>query len=331
MSKICIQLFGRLCVQRDEQDIAGFETPKMQELLGYLLLHHHQSLSRESLASLLWPDTTTTQSKKLLRQILWRLQSALCSQTEAPSDRLVLIERDQVHINAEADFWLDVVVFEKTFASVQGIAGQELDTQNAQAVQNAVLLYRGPLLEGCYEDWCLSQRERLQNMYLALLEKLMGYFEGLHDYDAGIRYGMRIISCDRVHERIYRRLMRLHYLNGDRTKAVRLYEQCCIALDEELAVKPSKRTTTFYKQILTEQLVPSKSTFTPTEAQPALDSSNAPLIEALDRLAQLQELLTDLQSQIQQNVQQVERTLSKNSNLLSSTKTNEGKDVTETL
>jgi DNA-binding SARP family transcriptional activator len=325
MPKIYIQLFGRLCVRWDEQVIAGLDACKMQELLGYLLLHRQHPLSREALASLLWPETTTAQSKKKLRQLLWHLQSTLCSQGGAPHDRLFLVEPDQVQMNTEADLWLDVAVFEKTFTCMQGIAGQELDTQNAQAVQNAVLLYRGPLLEGCYEDWCLYQRERFQNMYLTMLEKLMGYCEVLHDYDTGIGYGMRIINCDKVRERTYRRLMRLHYLNGDRAKALGLYEQCSVALDEELGVKPSKRTMTFYKQILTEQLIVPEPTFLPTEAQPAFESLNVPLIETLDHLTQLQEFLTGLQSRIQQSKQKVERALNRNSSPL--WKTDEGKDA----
>jgi DNA-binding SARP family transcriptional activator len=310
MSKIHIQLFGRFCVRRDGQIVAGLGACKLQELFSYVLLHPHSPLSREALASLLWPDITTAQSKKKLRQQLWHLQSALGLQTGTPRDRLFLVEPDQVQVNPETDLWLDVAVFEKTFESVQGIAGQLLDSPNAQAIQNALLLYRGPLLEGHYEDWCLYQRERLQHMYLALLEKLTSYSEEQHDYDTAIRYGMSIINCDKVHERAYRRLMRLHYLNGDRAKALGVYEQCSTALDEELGVRPSKRTTAFYKQILTEQLVMPKPPA--ANPQPALESANAPLIQALSHLARLQELLTELQNEVEQSMQQVEQALSKN-------------------
>ena len=158
MSRISIQLFGQFCVRRNEQVIGGFEAHKVQELFSYLLLHRNHSLSRESLASLLWPDcTTTTQPKKRLRQTLWHLQSALGSQSEAAHDRVLLVEPERVRINEEAELWLDVAVFEKTFDFVQSLAGQELDTQQVQALQKAVELYQGPLLEGCYEDWCLYE------------------------------------------------------------------------------------------------------------------------------------------------------------------------------
>jgi DNA-binding SARP family transcriptional activator len=309
MSRITIQLFGQFCVRRNEQVVGGFEAHKVQELFCYLMLHRHHSLSRESLASLLWPECTTAQSKKKLRQALWHLQSAMGSQSETVHDRVLLVEPERVQINAEADLWLDVAVFEKTYEFVQSLAGQELDAQKVQALQNAVQLYQGPLLEGCYADWCLYPREHFQNMYLVMLEKLMNYCEAHQDYDAGILYGMRILSCDKARERTHRRLMRLYYLNGDRAAALRQYEQCATILDKELGVKPSKRTITLYKQILAEQLVEPERTLTPTEVQPAPELSTPQLIESLSSLIQLQEFLANLQNQVQDNIQKVEQAL----------------------
>jgi DNA-binding SARP family transcriptional activator len=309
MPQLRIHLLGKFSVRRNEQILGGFESRKVQELFSYLLLYRHHSLSRETLASLMWPDTTTATSKKKLRQTLWYLQSALGSQTEAVHDRALLVESQWVRLNMEADLWLDVAVFEETFGLVQSSTGQELDSQQVQALQNAVHLYRGPLLEGCYEDWCLYERERFQNMYLGLLGRLMSYCEVHHDYDAGIFYGTLILSCDKAHERTCRRLMRLHYLNGDRVTALRQYEQGAAVLERELGLKPSKRTIALYEQILTEQLVEPEPHSTPTEAQPALEWSTSPLLETLGHLAQLQESLATLQNQVQQSIQQVERAL----------------------
>ncbi len=330
MSTLQVSLFGKFCVRRNEQVLEGFDAHKVQELFSYLLLHRHHSHSREVLASLLWPDTTTVQSKKKLRQTLWHLQSALGSQQEPVRNRLLLVEPDQIQINEEVNFWLDVAVFEKIFALVERIASQELAAWQVRALQNAVELYQGPLLEGCYEDWCLYDRERLQNSYLVMLEKLMSSCELHHDYDRGILYGMLIMAYDRTRERTHQRLMRLHYLNGDRAAALRQYEQCATTLDEELGVKPSMRTFELYKQILTEQLVEPELPFTPIEVQPRLDSSASSLAEALGHLTQLQEFLISLQYQVQQRIQQVEQALNISSTP-SPTKPAEGKDTQETF
>jgi two-component SAPR family response regulator len=89
-----------------------------------------------------------------------------------------------------------------------------------------VALYHGDLLEDWFQDWCLYERERLQNIYLAALDKLMDYCEASRDYDAGLAYGTRILRHDLARERTHRRLMRLYYLAGDRTSALRQYDRC---------------------------------------------------------------------------------------------------------
>jgi DNA-binding SARP family transcriptional activator len=330
MSRISIQLFGQFCVRRNEQVLAGFEAHKVQELFCYLLLHQQHFHSRESLASMLWPDTTTGQSKKRLRQTIWLLQSALGSQNEPIHKRLLLVQPDRVQVNAGADLWLDVAIFQKAFELVEGLAGRELHAQHVQALQNALQLYRDPLLAGCYEDWCLYEREGMQNKYLAMLNTLVSYCEAHHDYETAILYCTRIISCDRARELTHRRLIRLHYLSGDRSAALHQYKQCVAALDEELDMKPSKRTIALYQQILTEQLVEPEPTLTPAEAQPAVGVTTSSLIEAHNQLTHLQKSLANLQSQIQQNIQQVEHALNTSSPMPSLAKTHEGKDALET-
>jgi len=309
MSRITIRLFGHFSLRREEQVIVGFQARKLQEFFCYLLLHRHHPVPREALASLFWPETTTAQSKKRLRQMLWNLQSALGSQQEPLAERLLLVEPDWVQLNAAADLWLDIAVFERAFERVQSRAGHELDAQMMQAMQQAVHLYQGPLLEDCYQEWCLNERERLQHMYLAMLEQLMHTCEGRRDYESALLYGMQILRCDQAHERIHRRLMRLYYLKGDRAAAIRQYEQCATFLDEVLGVKPSKRTVALYKQILADQLVePTSLTppFTSEGVQPVRASSPSPLIEALACLKRLEQSLADCQRQVQQSMQRIE-------------------------
>ena len=170
MSTLRIYLFGKFCVRRNEQVLGGFDARKVQELFCYLLLHRDHSLPRETLASLLWPDTTTVQSKKNLRQTLWQLQCALGSHNERVNDRILLVEPEWVQLNSQADLWLDVAEFEQAYTLVQKTPGQELNDSQAQLLQETVQLYQGPLLEGWYQDWCLLERERLQSMYLAMLD-----------------------------------------------------------------------------------------------------------------------------------------------------------------
>lgn len=200
-----------------------------------------------------------------------------------------------------------MAVLEHAFDLAQKVPGNELDAQHAQMLQNVVQLYQGPLLEGWYQDWCLYERERLQGIYLTLLDKLMGYCEARHDFETGLLYGMRILCYDRAREGTHRRLMRLHYLNGDRAAALRQYEQCSTSLEEELNVNPSKGTVAIYKQILADQLDEPDPVY--ISAEPSLEISEFLLPAILKRLLQLQTSLSDLQNQLGQSIQVVEEAL----------------------
>jgi DNA-binding SARP family transcriptional activator len=162
MNSLRISLFGKFQAQCDDRCLSGLEAHKVQELLCYLLLYRHQPHPRETLADLLWANTSTAQSKKHLRQLLWQLQSAFESQIESDNGSILLAEPDWIQINPHFNFWLDVAVFEEAFELTRGVAGRELDRASAGMLQQAVDLYRGDLLEGWYQEWCLYERERLQ-------------------------------------------------------------------------------------------------------------------------------------------------------------------------
>ena len=154
MNNLQIFLFGKFRVQFDRQTVTGLDTGKTQELLCYLLLHRNRPHPREVLADLLWEDRLPHQAKRYLRKTLWQIQATLDHEAESLTCRMFLNEPGWVQLNPEADLWLDVATFEEAFTLVQGILGRELDADRAQALQAAVDLYRGELLEGCYWDWC---------------------------------------------------------------------------------------------------------------------------------------------------------------------------------
>lgn len=301
MSIMHVCLFGKFHIQLGEQIVVSPSARKVQELFCYLLLHRDHPHPRETLADLLWGSSPTAHSKKYLRQALWQLQAALNSQTEPVDRRWLLVEPEWVQINAEADLWLDVAVFEQAFDHAHGLPGRELDGPIAQSLQSAAELYQGDLLEGWYQDWCIYERERLQNMYLATLDKLMGFCEVHHDYETGLAYGTRILRYDRARERTHRRMMRLHYLARDRTAALRQYECCVAALDEELGVGPATRTVALCQCIRADRL---------DGPTPAMSRAQTSLLtEVLERLTQLRTALANNQRQIQQDIQAIERAL----------------------
>ena len=295
MSTLRIRLFGKFQAELEGRALNNLDAFKVQELFCYLLLNRDRPHHRESLSGLLWGDSETSQSKKYLRQALWQLQLALNSGAEKQHTGPLDVNPDWVSIVPSLDFWLDVQAFDETTARVRGIPGQALEASQVQALKEAVRLYRGDLLEGCYQEWCLYERERLQNAYLDMLDKLMAYAEVHSEYEDGVEYGARILRYDRARERTHWQLMRLYYLAGDRAGALRQYERCAAALEQELGVKPSRRTLALYEQIRADRLADTVFSNNVSLGQP---TNSSELLVIREHLQDLRETLYNLQDQV---------------------------------
>jgi DNA-binding SARP family transcriptional activator len=315
MPLLSVRLFGKLSVQHDEQIVNGLDACKVRELFCYLLLYRQSPHPRESLAALFWGDSSTAQSKKYLRQALWELQTALNTHLYPGHDGLFLVEPDWVCLNPAAKLYLDVAIFEQAFSMTQGIPGSALDTRGAEALQSAAQLYQGDLMEGCYQDWCLCERERLQSAYLIMLDKLMSYCEARQEYEVGLAYGQSVMRYERARESTHRRLMRLHYLAGDRTAALRQYTRCVEALAEELGVEPAKRTVALYERIRADEFTvetPPQSGLSSVPDAALASLSEVPVVpEVMNHLEQLREVLTEIQGRVLEDIQAVDTALNR--------------------
>jgi len=326
-----VYLFGQFCLQHSDHVYQHFESSKALELFCYLLVNRGNPQPREVLSALLWGDSSAARSKKNLRQVLWQLQgilrasvipdtpaagssSAAGSSPAAGTDAaaacpILDIDHAWVRINEQAGLWIDVEQFEHAYTAFHAHSGLNLSDSDAQCLKEAVQLYQGDLLEGWYQDWCLFERERMQNMFFEMLEKLMAYSEMHRQYDEGIDHGARILRIDRARERTYRSLMRLNFLAGDRTEALRQYERCEAALREELGVEPSQSTKDLRLQILNENV-------RPPVAPPAVPQGMIPIpvtghdreaIELVDELRQLLATLAETQARLEEKLLQIEK------------------------
>lgn len=285
-SHLRISLFGRFEARRDRACLQGLNPGKVQELFAYLVLFRNRVHSRDSLATLLWGDYTTEKAKKHLRQALWQLRTIL-----GPDACALRVEPEWIGCGRVG--WLDVEMFEQTFAAAEEHIVSELDGDVVCRLEEAIALYGSGLLTGFYQDWCLDERERLQGMYLRMLTRLMDYSEARGDYRASIEYGERILQQDAAHERAHQRLMCLLYASGSRSAALRQFHRCVAALNEELGVAASHDTMALYEMIRRDDPAPR------LRALPVFRGHKGTLREVLAKVGQMQTALLQLQSDIE--------------------------------
>jgi len=237
-----IQLLGDFRLIYGGEPLTTLQAERPQSLLTYLLLHRRAPQSRQHIAFLLWPDSSESQARSNLRNLLHGLRQAL-----PEPDTFLLADALTLQWHPTAPFTLDVADFESALAA----AKQATEPAELRRFLEAALdLYGGDLLPGNYDDWILVLREELRQRQVESLYRLVDLLEEMGDYRPALRYLQRLIQQDPLDEAAYVRQMRCYALSGDRTAIRRVYQSCVDLLARELDVEPSPATRDAYTHYL---------------------------------------------------------------------------------
>jgi DNA-binding SARP family transcriptional activator len=236
---LAIRLLGEPDLALDGERLPPLESARAQSLLAYLVLHDDAPQSRQRLAFMLWPDSTESQARTNLRHLLHTLR------TTAPAvDRYLDVTPRTLRWRRELPCDLDVRAFEEALA-------RAAQPETAlRALREAVDLYAGDLLEGCYDEWIFEERERLRDRYRSALQRLTELLADRGEHGEAIRAGRALLRFDPLPEDSYRLLMRTYDAAGDRAAAVRVYHECVSTLQRELGVEPSGATKAAYAALM---------------------------------------------------------------------------------
>src|SRR6266511_2492393 len=106
MPKLHIHLLGDFRLVYADAPVSYINSPRLQALLAYLVLHRDAPQPRQHLAFRLWPDTSEAQARTNLRQLLHALK-----QTLPGADQFVHAEAQTLQWHSDAPFCLDVAEF----------------------------------------------------------------------------------------------------------------------------------------------------------------------------------------------------------------------------
>ncbi len=249
---------------------AGRITRSLQTLLAYLILQRHRRHPREVLSGLFWGDQPEYRARGCLNTALWRLRRLLEPSGVPRGMYLINTPQGEIGFNRKSAYWLDVEVLEECANRVVGQSATPAPA-DVQAIDGAVRLYQGELLEGFYADWVLAERERVRTLYLDSLTWLMRHHIASPLPEQGVAYGQRILRHDPLREEVHRELIRLYIRTGQRGLALSQYEACRRLLLEELGAEPLEETKALYAQIAPVRSVrPSRRAESVTRLPPAI-------------------------------------------------------------
>ncbi|MGH7307634.1 MAG: ATP-binding protein [Candidatus Rokuibacteriota bacterium] len=227
--------FGALSPSGEPLAIPG---RKVRGLLAYLAASS-EPRERDSVAALLWGETSDRGARHSLRQALSSLRKTMPG---------LLTERNAVALNSGL-VDVDVARFER-------LARQD----EPGALEEAARLYRGPFLAGfdggggaSFEEWRSLERDRLGELALDVLARLLADQMRRDALELAIQTALRILSIDPLQEVVHRTLMRLFARQGRRAAALHQYQQCVGWVRRELGIEPEEETRELYRELLRSQ------------------------------------------------------------------------------
>ena len=232
-----IELLGALQVRSEAATISRFRTRRVGTLLAYLALYQDRSHSREELADLLWPEVSEEVSRRNLRQALSSLRKHL-EPPPLPAGSVLVVKQSSVRLNLET-VSTDVSEFERLLAK-----GNRAGTPETRfdALDAAIAVYKGALLPGHYEEWALTERQRLEDVHTSALNRLVNLAESLGKIDPAIAYIRMALVKEPLNEELHNKLMGLYLDSARPAAAMKQFKDLERILRGELGCEPGRES-----------------------------------------------------------------------------------------
>ena len=211
-----LRLLGAPCLVVGERRIAL--SAKDAALLCLVALAG--PIRADRVAALLWPAAGAKQADTSLRQRLYRLRRDAGEPVHAGGAGLALRETVRTDLAAALER-----IGRDEHAPLEALLGDlDLDALPELA------------------EWLREQRRHWHERCAAALAAAAARCEAEGAVARGLGFAQRLVELDPLAEHGQRRLMRLHYLRGDRAAAIAAFERHEARLKDELGTRPSAET-----------------------------------------------------------------------------------------
>lgn len=213
-------------------ELVAVRSTRIRSLLAWLALRCDEPQPRVRVASALWPESAEGQARTNLRNLIHQLRRAF-----PEIERYLDCEGAALAWRHGSPVAVDVRELERALSS----AGAN-ETSSERAIEEALPLYRGPLLPDHYEPWLTSERERIRRLFLDGLDAVLRQRVRTNDHTGSRIIADHILVHDPLREQAHRAKISALAALGDRAGALRAFNECKSVLESELGVEPAEAT-----------------------------------------------------------------------------------------
>jgi DNA-binding SARP family transcriptional activator len=241
VARLDIRLLGGFEVRLLGQPVVEFESDTVRVLLARMAVEPGRTISRASLAELLWPGRAQGAALGNLRHALAVLRRAIGD--EAADRPFLTVTPTHLTADGGADVWIDVVEMERV-ATARGSK-----RCSVADLEHAVDLYRGAFIDGLdidagelWDSWLWTTREAISRQAAEMLRELAELRERNGERVDAERLVRRWLEIDPWDESAHRLLMRLLATDGRSAAAAAHADRLIERLRTDMGVEPEPST-----------------------------------------------------------------------------------------
>jgi DNA-binding SARP family transcriptional activator len=239
-ARLTISLFGAFDAQIDGRPANLGLAGATRSLLQYLICSSGRLVRREQLMEMFWTNTSIERRRSSLNSAIWRIKKALRA-AKVPTAFALDASAECLRLTGTASPAIDIDII--GLAEALG-AASATDAGEPEMERLVSLLERcgGVPLDGLDDDWAFVERERLRALRTWALNVAMRLLAARRRFDESLELGRRILLDDPFHECALQEVLCIHALNGQRVRALRLFDEFSKSLEEELGIVPMAET-----------------------------------------------------------------------------------------
>jgi DNA-binding SARP family transcriptional activator len=245
---VWLDMLGPFTITLEGQRLAltGKVAQKPLELIKLLACTKRYTLSLDSAAMQLWPDTEELPAaRKNLETTISRARKLIGETHIKVGEGRVQLAGDKV--GCDLQYVLD------TCAEAESLGQRKVTlAQLNQTASLLIELYEGELLQADEESlWLSSARQYLRNAYVRATLAIAGALQN-HDMQSDVVTKLleNAISREPLAEQLYTKLMEHYIAQGRNAEALHTYRRCKQYLSVVLGLPPSKATEALRSKIL---------------------------------------------------------------------------------
>lgn len=246
---LTIRTLGKFQIRNEEHIVNEEEirSPKMINLLAYLILHRNQTLTFYDMADALWQEEETGNPAGALKNLMYRLRVLL--KKNFGEEDFILTDHGSYRWNPRLEVAVDAERFEQMFELAKQKPISEGET--IQKLKAALALYQGDFMTKVADmHWVMMLNTYYHSLYLNCVRYLCECYVRAEKYENLEQLCSQALQQESLDEELYCYLIKALAGKNKIGSALEVYENACRTLQQQLGICELSKLKGVYDKLL---------------------------------------------------------------------------------